>query len=406
MYGGEPYEFSFSIKNLFPTSISFSVIPLLNIRYKASSLYFASPFQQETSTIKSNTSFQSSVFIDPDKLQSLDIPLIQSKYCPYTATDIARHKGYYTSTPFGTQFLIEKVECASDKPCQRKMCIASASFECECLDIIDLMCSLESKIYPTIYLKHSGRMTAKLTLYYSDVFTPAVSPIKFSNDDITLTLEALPNPYIGAIHKYLEDINLFIKIKNIGGGKIKIRDVKVYTPRTTINTTDLSKDVTLIEEIGTDIISCESARDIFPDEIEKDDEYGGVFCKLLPPQVQTTLIDHKNKEVRNLNVTYNMIISYCSGSLDKRWSDIFSKIEKSGLCEILMGKEEKEDRKIVNQSISGTPVYVEVEYEKEKVYSSHLLDVYTRTRRCIERCIEYCLTKGRKEDECQKSCGL
>jgi len=405
MYGGEAYEFSFSIKNLFPTSISFSAIPLLNIKYKTSSLYFTSQFQQGDSIIKPNTSYQSSALIDVNKLQTSDIPIIQSKYCPYTATDIARHKGYYTSSSSGTVFLTEKVECASDKPCQEKMCIASGSFECECLDLIDLTCASASKIYPGIYLKNSGKMVAKLTLYYSDSFTQAVSPLKFSNNDITLTLEAIPNPYIGSIHKYLEDVALFIKVKNIGGGEIKVKNINVYTPRTTINTTDLSKDVTLTEEIGTDIISCKSVSEVFPMVIEMGEEYGGMFCKLLPPQVQTKLIDHANNEVKSANVTYNVISSYCSGSVDEKWKDIFSTIEKSGFCEILKGRKE-EERKIVNQSMSGAPVYVEVEYEKEKVYSSSVLDVNTRTRECIERCIEYCINKGTKEEECRKSCGV
>jgi len=409
MYGGEPYEYSFSIKNLFPNSINFSVIPLLAIKYGTSIIYFSSPFKQEVTNINSNTSYQSSVFIDPKNIKSENsIPFIKPSYCPYTSTDIARHKGYYTTDIFGkTNFDLEKVECASDKPCKEKMCLAVRSFECTCLDFIDLTCSSDSKIYPTIYLKNSGMMRAKLTLYYSDKYTPSVNPIKFSNNDITLSLEAIPNPYIGSIHKYLTDVILFLKVKNSGNGVIKIKDITVTTPRTTITTTDLSKEVTLEEEIGTDVIECKSVSDVFPIEIGSGEEYGGLFCKLKPPQVKATLIDHRSNETETTNVTYNVIVEYCTkGSTDERWKDIFDKIGKSGLCEFLNNKNKEEENRIINQSMSGTPVYVEVKYEKENVYSYSYLDVNTRTQECINRCIEYCMKEGKKEDECQKSCNL
>jgi len=406
MYGGEPYEFSFSIKNLFPTTISFSVTPLLNIKYKTSVLYFLSPFHQGTSTINPNTSYQTSVFIDPSNLKiSENIPLLKSKICPYTATDIARHKGYYTTTPFGTVFMTEKVECASDKPCGEKICVASGTFDCECLDFIDLTCSSQSKIFPAVYIKNSGVMRAKLTLFYSDKYTQAVSPLKFSNNDISLTLEAIPNPYIGNVHKYLTDVALFLKIKNVGGGTVKIREIKVMTPKTIINTTDLSKEITLIEEVGTDVIKCESVSNLFPAEIESNEEYGGMFCKLLPPQVKVTLVDHKNNESKSANVTYNAIMEYClKGSEDERWIEIFEKIRKSGLCEIISNKRKEDESRIINQSISSTYVYVEVKYEKENVYSYRSLKVDTRTRKCIERCVDYCMKEGKKEEECQRDC--
>lgn len=409
MYGGEPYEYSFSIKNLFPSSINFYVTPLLAIKYGTSIIYFSSPFKQEVTNINSNTSYQSSVFIDPKNIKSENsIPFIKSSYCPYTSTDIARHKGYYTTDVFGkTNFDLEKVECASDKPCKEKMCITLRSFECTCLDFIDLTCSTDSKIYPTIYLKNSGMMRAKITLYYSEKYTQPVNPIKFSNDDITLSLELIPNPYIGTVHKYLTDVNLFLKIKNSGGGIIKVKEITLTTPKTTIITTDLSKEITLVEEIGTDIIECKKVSDLFPIGIETDEEYGGLFCKLKPPQVKATLIDNRNNESESTNITYNVILDYCTnGSVDERWRGIFEKIGKSGLCDFLNNKNKEKEMMIINQSISGAPIYVEVKYEKEKVYSSYSVDINTRTPECIERCISYCMKEGKKEDECQKNCNL
>jgi hypothetical protein len=406
MYAAEPYEYSFSIRNKFENNISFVVIPFLNIKYRTSSLYFTPNFQQKTSTITPNTSYQASVFFDTRDLKFSDLPISKSIICPYTATDIARDKGYYVTTPFGTFFNLEKVECASDKPCQNgRICVSYGSFKCTCLDFVDLSCSPEVKVYPGVYLKHTGFTRAKLPLYYYENYTKPVGAFSFSNDDITLTLEAIPNPYIASIHKYLNDVILFIKVKNKGGGIVKITKLKVLTPRTLINTTDLSQDVTLLEEVGTDIISCKGETDIFPYAIASDKEHGGELCRLSPPQIKATLTI--KGETKTFNITYNALFSYCFGNFEKeRWRGIFESLERSGICEIMYNNKMEKERNILNQSMFVTYVYVEVYYEKENIYSYYPLSINTRTRECIERCISYCMKEGRKEEECQKNCNL
>jgi len=388
LYAGEPYEFSFSISNKYERPIEFTIQPSIVSSY-GKGVEFIQPFQQKTNKLSTNESYQDSVYINPKELKA------GNGTCSYWAKQIAIAKGFYKTDILGhkiTELSIDKVECARDKPCKGNfICGEIGTFDCICIDWIMATCSKES-LRAKINVKHSAFFIGSGKLYYSENITKPASATKLVQGPLSVTLEFQPNPYIAQVHKYREDVSLYVTFKNEGSGDIDIRNFKVEPQNTVIHTIDKEKEIELIEEVGTQIISCRSIDEILHGyELKSGQEVGGILCKLAPPHVKLTIKNLTSNTVEEASVSLNYLKQFCNrkesettSEWNKNWENVFKTIDNTGLCEILSKKEETKEKQQVESSLSFVNVIVEFDYERSANYFSSEITPYTRTEECLE----------------------
>jgi hypothetical protein len=387
LYAGEPYEFSFSILNKYERPIEFTIQPSIISSY-GKGIEFIQPFQQKTNKLSAGESYQDSVYINPNELKA------GKETCSYWAKQIAIAKGFYKTDIWGkiSEVYTDKVECARDKPCKDNfICGEIGTFDCICIDWTIATCSKES-LRAKINVKHSGFFLGSGKLYYSENITKPVYATKLVQGPLSVTLEFQPNPYIAQVHKYVEDVSLYVTFKNEGGGDIDIRDFKVEPQNTVIHTIDKEKEIEIIEEVGTQIISCRNIDEILHGyELKSGQEVGGILCKLAPPHVKLTIKNLTSNTVEEASVSLNYLKQFCNrkenektSEWNKNWENVFKTIDNTGLCEILSKKEETGEKRQVERGLSFVNVIVEFYYERSADYFSSEIIPYTRTKECLE----------------------
>jgi hypothetical protein len=159
-----------------------------------------------------------------------------------------------------------------------------------------------------------------------------------------------------------------------------------------IRTIDKEKEIEIVEEVGTQIISCRDIDEILHGrELKSGQEVGGILCKLAPPHVKLTIKNLTSNTVGEASVSLNYLKQFCNrkenektSEWNKNWENVFKTIDNTGLCEILSKKEETEEKRQVERGLSFVNVIVEFYYERSADYSSREIIPYTRTEKCLE----------------------
>jgi hypothetical protein len=218
---------------------------------------------------------------------------------------------------------------------------------------------------------------------------------ELTQGNLRVIVEFIPNPYIASVHQYTQNVDMNVIFKNLGG-EIQIKNFNVTPQNTVVRTIDNEKQMELIEEVGTEVISCRDLSEIVPDILPTGAEIGGKLCELKPPSiVKSTLKDLENNEVKEeSSVAYSSLPSYCtgtesSGTETTSWKNIYNAIGQSGMCEILNEKDSK-DKPTIENAMAHVNVLVEFEYERQYPYPSDEITPYTRTKECCAICEECC----------------
>lgn len=378
LYGGNPYEFTFVITNLYDRDINFLIKPSI-VSYYGSNIEFIQPFNQKISSLKPREFYQDVVFLNPNEMYT------GKGTCPYTTDQIS----------IATGLPEDKVPCSRGKPCEnpKASCTKLDVFQCACVDWNLATCS-RNPLKVKMNIKHTGFFLGNSSLYYSEKIVNPVRATELIQGPLRVIIEFIPNPYVATIHGYREDVSMFVTFQNFGG-EIRLNNFKVLPQKTVIHTIDKEKEIELLEEVGTEVISCRSLEEILPGTLKSGSEIGGKLCTLKPPFVKTTLIDLRNKEVIEVNnVTYSFINNYCykvKPNITERgyvfwstnWDKIYETVSESGLCELLK-KENVKEREIVKESLSYVHVLLELEYEREIDFYSGEIVPYTRTEECMK----------------------
>ncbi|MEM3393670.1 MAG: hypothetical protein QXY79_01320, partial [Candidatus Methanomethylicia archaeon] len=388
MYAGEPYEFTYTVKNNYESDIYFDVQVGMLSSY-GSGVVFSHPYKVRKSTLSSKAYYQDTVYIDPEKLTVVE------DTCPYNTLYLGLAKGMNKITE-----MEEKIECSKEKKCKdpKSACVKIDFFECKCVDWVELTCS-KNDIKVKMTVEHDGVFIGNGSLYYSETITSPARSTELVQGPLSVIIEFLPNPYIASIHQYIEDVSVYVTLKN-QGGTIKIKDFKLEPIDTVIHTINKENGVELIEEIGVDVISCRDITEIVPEGIMSyGSEVGGKICSVTPPFVKTTIKDlEKNTIVELNNVTFSGLKYFCEKETpnylnqnesklnwSKYWDKIYELVGESGLCEILKKKEGDNDKIIVSNALKHVDVELTITYERTGDYYSKNIVPYTRTEKCIER---------------------
>ncbi|MEM5854335.1 MAG: hypothetical protein QW228_08270 [Candidatus Aenigmatarchaeota archaeon] len=378
LYGGNPYEFTFTITNFYERNISFEVKPSIESSY-GSGIEFFIPFTQKVFTLVPRASYQDMVFVDPQQIY------VKSGTCPYSTIQLAKAKNIEE----------EDVVCSASKPCSdpKFACVKLDVLECGCADWVKATCS-RNYVNAKIYITHSGFFLGNTTLYYSEAITKPSPAFELTQGPLKVIVEFIPNPYIATIHQYREDVSVFITLKNLGG-EIRINKINIIPIETTIHTIDKEKQLELIEKVTSNVKEIRDLSEFLPGVLESGMEIGGKIATLTPPFVETKLIDLETQEVKEINnITFSFIKNYCektsvnasenvSAFWSTNWQKIYDAISESGLCELLKKKELNESQ-IVKNALSHVDVLIELEYERETSFTSGNVIPYTRTEKCLK----------------------
>jgi hypothetical protein len=374
------YEFGFNIKNYYAEPITFKLTPVISSSY-GKNLEFVQKFDQRKDSLNPNEDYPDSVLMDPSKMT-----IKETSACQYYAIQISR----------ANNVQLKDVECADDKPCENSQmaCVETGNFECHCIDWVRATCS-KSPVKVKMYVDHSGFFRGNASLYYAEKTASPQPASELTQGPLHVIIEFQPNPYIATIHQYREDVSMRVTFKNLGGD-MTIKDFKVEPQNTIIHTIDKEKGVELIEEVGTQIISCRNIEEIIPSGLlPNGKEASGVLCTLTPPSVKATLQDLKqNQVVETDNIRYDKISDYCnqvkteiasetggSTTWSSNWKNIFNNIGDSGLCQIQKSGNTGE-KATIESSLAHAEVIVEFSYERNAVFPSADISPYTRTEEC------------------------
>jgi hypothetical protein len=397
MYAGEPYEFIYTIKNLYSSSINFQVQPSMRSSY-GSNVEFLQPYQTKKNVLDKNEFYQDSVYVDPEELQ------VGKGTCPYSTAQLGVAKGIYK-----VEDIEKEIECSAQKECERNktVCVKLDIFECKCIDWIDATCS-KNPLRAKLTVTHTGNFIGNSSLFYSEDIVPPAYGYELIQGPLSVIVEFQPNPYIAKIHQYRQDVSVYVRLKNLGG-TIKIKNFKLEPLNTVIHTIDKEKGVEVIEEVGSEIISCKNIDEIIPNGVmDYGVEVGGKLCSIKPPFVKTTIKDLENYTIVEVNnVTYNSIKDFCEKKKvfglenitnmpienvsnisiywSKAWDRIYETVGQTGLCEILNRKDEDKDKQIVEKALSHVDIILSFEYERKGDYYSGEIVPYTRTEECMKR---------------------
>jgi hypothetical protein len=386
LYAGEPYEYTFTFRNYYYVPVTFKLNNSIISNY-ASKVNFNFPFNQRIFELNKSQFYQDGVFIDPSQLTAEPV-----YGCPYYVWQINKTQNIPA----------EEVECAHDKPCENasKACVKTDYMECKCVGWTEATCSGAS-LYLQTEVEHTGYFVGVANLSYSSVNAPPAPAYALVQGPISVTVEFLPNPYIGPMHYYRNDTSMYVTFKNLGGD-LRITSFDVEPLTTNITTADKEKEMMLIETVGTEKEWCKDVSDIFPSGVlPTGAEVAVLLCKLTAPHVQTELIDLRKNEIIELNnVTFDRIQYYCekirvenqtnetgneTGFIfwSSYWEKIYQGIEESGLCEVLK-KEGEGGREIVSNALKFTGVKISFNYIQDATFRSSEIRPYTRTEKCME----------------------
>ena len=378
LYGGEPYEYTFTVTNNYERDINLEIKPSIVSSY-GDDIKFVQPYDQKNCAngvcpLKPKEYYQDSIYLNPEEMT------IEEGTCPYKTEQIAAAHMIH----------LENVACSVDKPCEnsKEVCAKLDIFECGCVDWAKATCSGNS-LKAEIDITHSAFLLGNASLYYSEKTARPALGSELVQGPLGVIVEFQPNPYIASIHGYRDTVSMYVTFEGLSG-EIEVKSVKVTPQNTVIRTTDNEKQMQLIEEVGTEVVSCRDFSEILQKSLSPGDEVGGKLCDLKPPSVKTTLIDLATNEVAEVNdVTYPFLENYCSKTKvsepgtdwSTNWDKIYSAVDSSGLCEIL-NKKDSGDRQIVQNAMAHVNVLIEVEYTRKHPYPSSSISPYTRTEVC------------------------
>jgi hypothetical protein len=377
LYAGNPYEFLFTLTNVYERDISFDLTPSIVSSY--GNIQFIQPFNQKISSLKPKEYYQDFVSLNPGEMY------VKEGTCPYSTQQLSIAKGLPE----------EKIDCSIEKSCEnpKSVCGKLDIFDCGCIDWNLATCS-KNPLKAKVSVKHTGFFLGNASLYYSDEITRPTYATELTQGPLRVTIEFIPNPYIASIHQYREDVNMFVTFKNLGGD-IEVKSFKIIPQKTVIHTIDKEKGVELIEEVGTEIINCKDINEILPQTLTTGSEVGGKLCTLKPPFVKTTLNDLEGgKTIEVNNVAFSLINNYCYKKTQKpnqegyvfwssNWDKIYETIDESGLCEFLKKKDVKESE-IIKNALTHVNVLIEFEYVRRIDFYSQEIVPYTRTEECMK----------------------
>jgi hypothetical protein len=374
LYAGDPYEYTFTLTNYYERDITFELKPSIVSSY-GSNINFVQPYTQKTDSLKPKEYYQDSVYLNPDEMT------IEEGTCPYSTQQLAAAHLIH----------LENVTCSVDKPCEnsKEVCGKLDTFECGCVDWAKATCS-RNPLKAKVNIKHSAFFLGNASLFYSnDITTPAYGS-ELTQGPLRVIVEFQPNPYIASIHKYRDTVSMYVTFKGLSGD-IDIKNFKVTPQNTVIHTIDKEKQMELVEEVGTEVVSCRDISEILQQTLSSGAEVGGKLCDLKPPSVKTTLIDLKDNSTTEVNdVTYPFLTNYCSKtkvsesegtSWSTNWDKIYSAVDSSGLCEIV-NKKDSGDRQVVQNAMAHVNVLIEFEYSRKIDFYSDNVVPYTRTETC------------------------
>jgi len=237
LYAGGPYEYTFTFRNYYSVPITFTLKHSIISRY-ATDIKFNIPetiFKQRINELNQSQFYQDGVFIDP--MQLVPEPV---QGCPYYVYQINKTQNIPA----------EKVECARDKPCKdsSKVCVKIDYMECKCAGWEEATCSGDP-LYIETEVEHTGYFVGVANLYYSTVNAPPKPAYKIQQGPLSVTVEFLPNPYIGYMHYYRNYTSMYVTFRNLDGD-ITITWFNVTPLTTNITTVDKEKQMMLIETVG------------------------------------------------------------------------------------------------------------------------------------------------------------
>lgn len=299
LYAGEdPYEYTFTFRNYYSVPITFSLKPSIISDY-ATKIKFSIPnttFQQRINELNKSQFYQDGVFIDPHQLKAEPV-----QGCPYYVWQINKTQNIPE----------EEVECAHDKPCEdpSKACVKTDYMECKCAGWAEATCS-GAPLYIETEVEHTGYFVGVAKIYYSSVNAPPKPAYNLLQGPLSVTVEFLPNPYIGYM-EYLRNVtSMYVTFRNLGGN-ITITSFNVKPLVTNITTIDKEKQMMLIETVGVEKKGCRD--DLAGMQLPFGSEIGMLLCNLSAPYVNTTLINLTDNQTIELNnVTFDRVLYYCN----------------------------------------------------------------------------------------------
>jgi hypothetical protein len=375
LYAGDPYQYTFILTNYYERDITFELKPSIVSSY-GTNINFVQPYTQKTDSLKPKEYYQDIVKLIPEEMT------IEEGTCPYSTQQIAA--AHYIH--------LENVTCSVDKPCEnsKEVCAKLDTFECGCVDWTKATCSKNS-LRAKVSVTHSAFFLGNASLYYSNDITSPAYGTELTQGPLSVIVEFQPNPYIASIDQHRDTVSMYVTFKN-HGGEIDIKNFKATPQNTVIHTIDKEKQMELIEEVGTEVVSCRDISEILQQTLSSGAEVGGKLCDLKPPSVKTTLINLQTNTTTEVNdVTYPFLTNYCSKtkvsqsdtSSSTNWDKIYSAIDTSGLCEIL-NKKDSGDNQIVQDAMAHVNVLIELEYSRKIGFYSDEVVPYTRTDKCCE----------------------
>jgi|GEM_PF-6460969 hypothetical protein len=299
LYAGEdPYEYTFTFRNYYSVPITFTLKPSIISEY-ATKIKFNIPetiFKQRINELNKSQFYQDGVFIDPRQLEAEPV-----QGCPYLNWQINK-----------TQNIpLEQVECAKNKPCNdsSKACVKLDYMECKCAGWAEATCS-GAPLYVETEVEHTGYFVGVANIYYSSINAPPQPAYTLLQGPLSLTVEFIPNPYIGWMYYVRNETSMYVTFRNLGGN-ITITSFEVTPLVTNITTIDKEKEMMLIETIGVEKKWCRD--DLAGKNLPFGSEVGMLLCKLSVPFVNTTLIDlRENRTIELNNVTFDRVLYYCN----------------------------------------------------------------------------------------------
>jgi len=299
LYAGEdPYEYTFTFRNYYSVPITFTLKPSIISEY-ATKIKFNIPetvFKQRINELNKSQFYQDGVFIDPRQLEAEPV-----QGCPYYVFQINKTQNIPA----------EKIECAKDKSCNdsSKACVKTDYMECKCAGWAEATCS-GAPLHVETEVEHTGYFVGVANIYYSSVNAPPKPAYNLLQGPLSVTVEILPNPYIGWMYYLRNETSMYVTFRNLGGN-ITITSFNVEPLVTNITTIDKEKQMMLIETVGVEKKGCRD--DLAGMQLPFGSEIGMLLCNLSAPYVNTTLINlTDNKTIELNNVTFDRVLYYCN----------------------------------------------------------------------------------------------
>jgi len=301
LYAGEdPYEYTFTFRNYYSVPITFTLKPSIISEY-ATKIKFNIPetfFKQRINELNKSQFYQDGVFIiDPRQLEAEPV-----QGCPYYVFQINKTQNIPA----------EKIECAKDKSCNdsSKACVKTDYMECKCAGWAEATCS-GAPLHVETEVEHTGYFVGVANISYSSINAPPQPAYELRQGPLSVTVEFIPNPYIGWMYYLRNETSMYVTLRN-RGGNITITSFNVEPLITNITTIDKEKQMVLIETVGVEKKWCKD--DLIGKNLPKSGiEIGMLLCKFSAPCVKTELINlSDNRTIELNNVTFDRVLYYCN----------------------------------------------------------------------------------------------